>query len=745
MNLVKWFRKNNKKVMAVVVIVIMIGFIGGSALPYLFQGSGGLNKAIAYFADGKKITPNDRNAARRELDLLRMLRAGDLLRSQDLRGVFLGELLFAEGRGSPVLINRVKQMIRNSQIRISDAQINSIYQRPLPSDIYWILLNHEVEQAGIKVANEEVGRLLGRVIPQMFDGRTYSQMIGSIVKRQGIPQEHILAIYGKLLAVWQYALMVSSSQDITSSQVRHMASWDNETITAEFVRVDTASFARTLPEARTSEGEISAHFDKYKSVFAGQISQENPYGFGYKLPDMVRLEYMAIKVDDISKIVTPPTAEEAEQYYERNRERLYTEEVRSDPMDPNSPLVPQTRSYAEVAAEVRERLLRNKINSKAEQILIEAKTATEPEVETLDAQAGRPTTDQLKKLAGDYGATADRLGKEHKVKIHTGRTGLLSALDFQTDEHLGRLVVMSQRFNPVRLSEIVFSVDELAASEPVSLDVQKPRMYENIGPARDALAEMARDTSGRIAALVRVIEARKASEPEDVNQAFSTHTLQLDQGQEEQSEKTYSVKEEVTKKLRNLAAMDVAEDRAKELVDMAVKDEWESALGKFNELYGEQARQDPNDDPNVFRSEYLTDLQRISSGQIETLRVLSASNPAQAVLVREAQAERQFIDRLYSLIPPDSNSVPDLPLVMEFKPNMSFYCVKELSLDRLGEQEYENLKLRRLYTEDQIQSQTLAAVHFNPQNITARMNFRPAKEPEEPTDTDPGTQTEGTS
>ena len=32
MNLVKWLRKNNKKIMAVVVIVIMFGFIGGSAL-----------------------------------------------------------------------------------------------------------------------------------------------------------------------------------------------------------------------------------------------------------------------------------------------------------------------------------------------------------------------------------------------------------------------------------------------------------------------------------------------------------------------------------------------------------------------------------------------------------------------------------------------------------------------------------------------------------------------------------------
>ena len=37
MNLVKWFRKNNKKVMAVVVVVIMLGFVGGTYLQQLGQ------------------------------------------------------------------------------------------------------------------------------------------------------------------------------------------------------------------------------------------------------------------------------------------------------------------------------------------------------------------------------------------------------------------------------------------------------------------------------------------------------------------------------------------------------------------------------------------------------------------------------------------------------------------------------------------------------------------------------------
>ncbi|UCG56062.1 MAG: hypothetical protein JSU70_14460 [Phycisphaerales bacterium] len=742
MNLVKWFRKNNKKVMAVVVVVIMIGFIGGSALPYLFRGTGGLHKAVAYFADGEKITPNKRNIARRELDLLRMLRAGDLLRSQDLRGMALSELLFSEGRGSPMLINRIKQMIRENQLRVSDAQINDLYQRQMPSDICWLLLNHEVEQAGVRVANEEVGKLLSRVIPQMFNGQSYSQLIGSIVNRQGVPQEQILATYGKLLAVWQYALMVSSNQDVTNSQIRHMASWENETVNAELVRLDAAVFARILPEteAEPSEDQISAHFDKYKQFFAGEVSEQNPYGFGYKLADRVRLEYMAIKLSDVSPTVSPPTAEECEQYYERNRERLFTQQVPADPLDPNSERVPQTRSYAEVASVVREQLLRNKINSKADQILIEAKNRTEPALETLDAEAGKPTTEQIKKLAGDYAATSVQLGEEYKIKIYTGQTGMLSSVEMQTDKHLGRLIVMSQQFNPVRLSQIVFSVDELTEDEPVSFDTQKPRMYENIGPAKDMMAEMGRDLSGLVVAILRVVDVAKASEPESLDQTFSTRTLELGQEDEDKSDTTYSVREKVTKDIKNLAALDATRGKAEELIALAAQDGWENALGQFNKLYGEQAKQDPNDDPNAFKMENLTGLRRISRGQLATLQAHSAGDPSQAVLTREAKAEQQFIEQLYSLVPLDSNSVENLPLIMEFKPNMSLYCLKHLSVERLGQEQYEKLKAVRLYREDQVQSQSLALVHFNPENIVKRMNLRSASESEKPADANATTQ-----
>ena len=119
MNLVKWFRKNNTKVMAVVVIVLMVGFVGGSALTQLLRSSGGMNKAVAYYGLKKhKITPSDRAVARQELEILQALGAGQILQYQDLRGVLLGELLFSESSGSA-------ELIISSRIAISSVTSNS--------------------------------------------------------------------------------------------------------------------------------------------------------------------------------------------------------------------------------------------------------------------------------------------------------------------------------------------------------------------------------------------------------------------------------------------------------------------------------------------------------------------------------------------------------------------------------------------------------------------------------------------
>ena len=242
MNLVKWFRKNNTKVMAVVVIVIMVGFIGGSSLTYLLRGSGGGNRAVAYYGQKRKITPNNRAVARRELEILQSLGAGRVLQSQDLRGLLLSELLFSQERGSAELVNYARQAIQRNRYRISDKQLSEIYDRTVPTDIYWILLREEAQSAGFHVGPDDVGQLLGQVIPQLFNGSTYAQAMQALVSRYGLPETDILATFGRLLAVLQYSEAACSAESVTDAEIKHLASRENEVLTAACVQLKASFF-----------------------------------------------------------------------------------------------------------------------------------------------------------------------------------------------------------------------------------------------------------------------------------------------------------------------------------------------------------------------------------------------------------------------------------------------------------------------------------------------------------------------
>ena len=746
MNLVRWFRKNNKKVMAVVVIVIMIGFIGGGALQQLGRRRSG---TIAHFANMIEITDYDLFTARRELEILRMLRADALLRSQDLHGIFLGELLFSDQRTSVALINQLKQTIRANQYQISEKQINDIYRRQAPPGIYWLLLQNEAQNAGIRISNEQAGELLGRIIPQLFQGQTYRQLIGAIITQQRIPEQQILTTLSKLLAVLQYSSIVCSNEDLTTRQIMQMASNEEERINVEFVKFDSAIFARTKAsqegEQQEAPGEekIAEHFKKYKAIAPGTVSDENPYGFGYKLPDRVQLEYIACRLDDVKKIVKRPTQDEMGNFYSRNKQQLYTEQVPSDPNDPNSPTIPKTKSFAEVASSISQQLLKDKVNSTATNILQEARALTEAEMEDLKIESAEVTTEQLKEKAGDYKTTAAQLSEKYKIKIYTGQTGLLSPIDIQSDKQMGTLFLQGYGQNPVILSKVVFAVDELAVSELGPFDVPKPRMFENIGPVKDMMSIYGSDTGG-IMAIVRVIDAKKACEPENIDVTYSTHSLKFDPNEGNAGEDRYSVKEKVSEDLMKLAAMETTKSRAEEFIALTKKESWTNAINKLEELYGQLQQRDPND-PNTFRLQNYPSMRRMLKANLATIALQGRGDPMTPFYLNESKINKQFIDKLYSLIPPDKDRAESLPVVMEFEPDMSYYVVKDLSVKRIYQEDFDNSKATRLFREDYIQSQSLAVIHYNPENILKRMNFRAAGAEEETADANAPAESEAAS
>jgi hypothetical protein len=303
------------------------------------------------------------------------------------------------------------------------------------------------------------------------------------------------------------------------------------------------------------------------------------------------------------------------------------------------------------------------------------------------------------------------------------------------DKNLGTLFEMGPGYNPIGLTQITFAVDEVEASVLGPFDVPKPRMYENIGPLSDVF--------GKIMAVVRVVKAQKATVAESIDLTFSKHSVELEpqEGQADE-DNIYSVEEKVTEDLKKLAAMDTAAAKAEELVSLAEEDGWDAAIEKFNELYGKKESETA---PDAFKLESFPNLMRTSTATLNTIALQSQGTATAQQLISEQKKQGRLIEKLYSLVPQDANTIDEKPVIMEFKPTMSYYCIKDISVKRINQQDYLQIKAVRAYKEYIVQSQSMAAVHFNPENILKRVNFRWVGEEERAADANAPVESEGAS
>ncbi|MFH1370804.1 MAG: hypothetical protein ABII09_05905 [Planctomycetota bacterium] len=739
MNLMKWFRKHNRKIMAFVVIALMIVFTIQPVMSYLSSRRSGGKRVVAYYDDGRKISNEDLAWSQKQLDILKTLGIHFLLQprdprmdsSQDLRQILLGELLFSERGTAAESISLIRQIINRNGYRISDEQINDIYAKAYPPNMYWLLLTKEAQQAGIRTATETAKEQLSAIIPRLHQGATYSQVIGIIVEKQGLSEQQVLETFADLLGTIEFCRIMSSAQDTTSLQLLQETVLREETIDAEYVLFGADTFTSKAPQP--DEEKTIGQFEKYKSFFADEVSKDNPYGFGYKLPDRVKLEYIAVRLDDTAATVQRPTQQEMEEYYQQHltqRPIAYT--APSDSNDPNSQIVWKTRSYAEVAALLSRGLYQQRVDAKAEQILLDAKSITEVNLMGIDRERTKLTGEEVRKLAVDYEKTAKELSEKYKLKVYTGKTGLLDAADVENDKYLGPLYVGGTGFLNTSLSRVVFAVEPLKASVLGPYDIQPALLYENIGPLKDRREAML-GYSGSTMMLVRVIEAEKAAEPQSINEKINKQTVVFDQ-QPQAEENVNTIRDIVVEDLKRYEARDIAGEKAREFVREANEAGWDAAIEKFNDLYRKTVKgteEDTNSVEKPFRLQKRTGLRRISDEQLAALATRYEGDPMSRKLLARADRERILMNELYALVPEDANTLAEAGTILEFKPEMNYYCAKSIIIHRLSEDEYDKIKAVNAVEDAFREAESLAAVYFDPKNIVSRMNFRVIKEQQE--------------
>ena len=717
MSLVKWIRKNNRKIMTFVVIFCMVAFVIGSyGLQILSSYLGGGNRVIATYDDGTKLKQDNFMVASNELNVLKGLMADRLLLaqgSQNLAGPLLSRLIFPDSQFAGDIAGQLKQMSQQGQINISLEELDAYFNQPAErAEILWILLRDEAYKAGCITPTEFARGQLKEIVPLMSQGQfDAAALVQRIIGESNITEEQVIRVFADLLSVMDYAGNVINNQTVTTNQVKATLARGNERIDADFVKIPAEGFINE--EAPVAESDIKKQFEMYKNFLSGIQTDENPYGFGYKLPKRVQLEYIVVKMDDVKAQTAKVTAEEMESYYSRNIDK-YSKEVPSDPANPESEKKKEPRAYTEVENQIRNTLVNEKTQNLANLFFSDIKDVADEDFG--DINPDEATVTEMQEAAGDFQAVAQQISAKHQIAATVGQTGLLSPEAFGGDDILGRMMMPYQRGN-LPLAELAFTVTE-EAQKARRIGLPALREWQTMGPFSGGFYDEEAKEYHRLMALVRVIDIEDEAVAENVDVTYDTKGLVLFDSQKT-DDTTFSVRELVKKDVALLKAMNTASERGEELAKLIADHGWDEAIKAYNSKY---ATDNEQGDAEI-KLDSIKQQSRISQVDIESAKRYMQSMPARASYLRDRLVGNLLANKLYTLLPEDKETTGTIQATLAFEPASACYVVKEVVRQPATTKDYEDGKARTALQLGMSASSELSLIHFKTENILKRMNY----------------------
>src|SRR5215212_3374484 len=233
----RFLQTHGKKIMAVFSVFLMIAF----ALPSAYKYAGGGNNQLVGRIDGKtKIYAVDLYNAKRSWDTLKNLPWRDNA-PQTMR---LGPEAAAQIEKNPLMFVLLQQEAKRMGVSVGKDQLQS----------------EMVNTPGLQTADDE----------------------------RRIASERALS---DLLLVIQGFHRGASTIKVSEPMVKRELAMLGQTVTVNVVDFPASKYAEKVP-APTAE-QLKAQFEKYADVIKGTTSAANPFGFGYKYPHRLKLQYIA--------------------------------------------------------------------------------------------------------------------------------------------------------------------------------------------------------------------------------------------------------------------------------------------------------------------------------------------------------------------------------------------------------------------------------------------------------------------
>jgi len=325
--MIKYFKKVEKKMLAIFSVGLMIAF----ALPS-YMGKGRTGRDVTIGRIGKTpVSAAEREQYRQEWNELMRIPVGDPQRPVPLAQAAFGQVL------GQYVVARIQQKPET-----------------------FMLLVKEAQRLGVQVSDERVGAILQNelnISPDTTD-----------------PQHHELIQQSVRDLVLVLGALNRATGAIKVSQplVMHELATGRQAIKLNLIEYLARDYLGKVPQP--TNDQLQKQFDEFKNTFAGQPdAQKDPFGFGYKLPDRLKLQYIQVPRDEVVKVVKAKKDDyqwdvDVYRYYQKHVSEFPT--TQPDPLSTGvtlGPLPPMavrpktgstTRPVQEVRGEIMDKLIK---------------------------------------------------------------------------------------------------------------------------------------------------------------------------------------------------------------------------------------------------------------------------------------------------------------------------------------------------------------------------------------------------
>ena len=197
----------------------------------------------------------------------------------------------------------------------------------------YALLLKEARHAGYRAHDQEVDGILQQMgMPK--GGQLRRDRVAQMRTRGFGGDDRLLEALGNWLTIHKAYVAAVVDAPPSENELRHLYRDLKERIDLKVATIKATDLLAEMPDP--TEQQIQEQFSKNKDVFAGKYSQSNPFGFGYKQPDRVKLLYLFVGGDVVER-VTVPSDKAVRDYYRDHRKEFEkaasTEEAASEPAE----------------------------------------------------------------------------------------------------------------------------------------------------------------------------------------------------------------------------------------------------------------------------------------------------------------------------------------------------------------------------------------------------------------------------